>query len=665
MNATTLHNRRPPHRLRHLASLLVLSIGIAGLTGCAKPELEQTLFQDSTSGSGLEGYHGITHGAAWGDVDNDGLPDLYVTNHLNRAMLFRNLGNGRFADISQDYFTAADLGGDKHGAAWADYDNDGDQDLVQLTGAGRGEGAEAKHLFNNLGTRFEQVAESVGVDNPYGRTRMPLWIDINRDGRLDLFQGAEERFDKQEPPYFFLQQADGKFTASAAVPFASKSPSYCVTSALNGDAVSHLLCRVQGKHTTSQVFDLSSQPARDLGLLPKTSFEDIAVADFNNDGKLDVFLARKNAAGPIAFGQVTETGLIADIRHDKGNVMQEIGFNFRSPGKVTVQVDSAWPRSALTGQQIYLGAGARPAGNMTFVLDPKQASLKGLPAHQPGKQAGVYIGYSGKEHWEVRVTAPQSALPADKNKNQQITLKLHSDAGINNLTSVGMETVEEAAPSRLFINSGGKLSEEADKRGLNERVVAGINTVVGDFDNDMDMDIFVLASGEIGMQDNLLLLNRGDGQFDVVAKAGGANGKRIGVGDSVTTADVDGDGFLDLLLSTGGSMGRSLGLHSQLGGYTLYRNTKNRHHWLKIDLEGRQSNRDGIGAVVQLNAGGKTQLRVQDGGVHERGQNHARLHFGLAQHVKIDSVTVRWPSGKTQQLKNIQADQILRIKEPG
>jgi hypothetical protein len=138
-----------------------------------------------------------------------------------------------------------------------------------------------------------------------------------------------------------------------------------------------------------------------------------------------------------------------------------------------------------------------------------------------------------------------------------------------------------------------------------------------------------------------------------------------GVGDSATVADFDGDGFLDLLLANGGSMGRSLGLPSDGGGYQLLRNVANNgNHWLMIDLEGTKSNRDGIGAVVHVTAVGVTQVRVQDGGVHHRGQNHARLHFGMARHARADQVTVRWPSGTVQTLQGVDTNQVLRVREP-
>ena len=74
------------------------------LIACSKSELPRKIFEDVTPASGLGEYVGMTHGAAWGDFDGDGLPDLYITNHLNKAQLFRNLGNGHFLDVTQDLF---------------------------------------------------------------------------------------------------------------------------------------------------------------------------------------------------------------------------------------------------------------------------------------------------------------------------------------------------------------------------------------------------------------------------------------------------------------------------------------------------------------------------------------------------------------------------------
>ena len=145
----------------------------------------------------------------------------------------------------------------------------------------------------------------------------------------------------------------------------------------------------------------------------------------------------------------------------------------------------------------------------------------------------------------------------------------------------------------------------------------------------------------------------------MASPAGGAAGSDLGRGDSAVTADYDQDGFVDLFVSNGWDS-PPLGL----GPHQLFRNLGNSNHWIEIDLEGVTSNRDGIGASVLVTAGGLTQYRSRDGGMHARAQNHTRLHFGLGSNTMIDQLVVKWPSGLVQQLESIPADQILKVREP-
>jgi len=664
-----IENIPPTASARRMIALRSVA-GVASailLIGCSSHEKDVTLFRDVTRGSGLEAYVGMTYGAAWGDFDGDGRPDLYVTNHWNPvgAKLYRNLGDGRFEDVTERYFDPKDLTGDKHGAVWADFNNDGRPDLVQMIGASRGVGVNPKRLFLNRGTGFEDAAETLGVANSYSRARMPLWYDFNRDGLLDLFEGADSRLDNFEPPYVFLQEG-GKFTASMdAMKFASRSPRFCIITALNNDSQTDLVCRVAGGHVTSQVFDMAGLPARELAnALPRTAFEDVAAADFDNDGSIDLFMTRRYPPGAVAFGRTGNEQVIADVWIDRTNVDNTVGFTFSSSGLLTYQVDSTWPRDALSVDRIHLGNRGGSPSRRNFTVPNGTNDAAGIAPNEPGKQAAVFIGMTSPGHWEVRVTAPREAIAAGKSSYQEVQIKVTSSQPITDLQSIGTPATVEEAPARLFMNRNGKLIEESDRRGVNTRLVAGVNVVAGDFDNDMHEDLFVLVSREIGKQQNLLLLNRGDGHFDVVHGAGGAGGDLWGVGDSVTTVDYDADGFLDLLIATGGSMGRSEGLPADNGGYHLYHNLGNGNHWIEIDLEGTKSNRDGIGAVVQVAAGGVTQTQVQDGGVHFGGQNFQRLHFGLAKYTQIDKITVHWPSGTLQELSKVASNRILHIREP-
>jgi Ca2+-binding RTX toxin-like protein len=185
--------------------------------------------------------------------------------------------------------------------------------------------------------------------------------------------------------------------------------------------------------------------------------------------------------------------------------------------------------------------------------------------------------------------------------------------------------------------------------------------VTGDFDNDMDEDVYIATTRSVVNTPNMLYENQGDGSFLAIPNAGGAAGTNLGTGDFVSTADYDRDGFLDLLIANGaGSFSPVIDTTT----YQLFHNQGNDNHWLEIDLEGVLSNRDGIGAQLFLTTNGITQLRQQDGGIHYSVQDHQRVHFGLGEYTQADSLTIRWPSGIVQRLVNISADQVIKIKEP-
>jgi hypothetical protein len=186
------------------------------------------------------------------------------------------------------------------------------------------------------------------------------------------------------------------------------------------------------------------------------------------------------------------------------------------------------------------------------------------------------------------------------------------------------------------------------------------SVVAGDFDNDMDIDLYLVCTGPVENLPNRLYENDGHGNFTLVPNAGGAAGSKLGRGDIAAVADYDRDGFLDLLVTNGADPSSPFVAD---GPYQLFRNQGNGNHWLEIDLEGTVSNRDGIGSSVVLEAGGVVQRREQGGGMHRFTQNHQRIHFGVAQHTHVDRLTIRWPSGIVQHLENVAADHIVSIRE--
>jgi hypothetical protein len=99
------------------------------------------------------------------------------------------------------------------------------------------------------------------------------------------------------------------------------------------------------------------------------------------------------------------------------------------------------------------------------------------------------------------------------------------------------------------------------------------------------------------------------------------------------------------------------------GPHQLFKNRGNNNRWIEIDLEGVDSNRDGIGTSVTVEVGGVSQIRFQRGGMNRITQNHQRIHFGLGDNKVVDRLTIKWPSGKIQDFKNVDADRILTINE--
>jgi hypothetical protein len=96
----------------------------------------------------------------------------------------------------------------------------------------------------------------------------------------------------------------------------------------------------------------------------------------------------------------------------------------------------------------------------------------------------------------------------------------------------------------------------------------------------------------------------------------------------------------------------------------LLRNeSSNSNHWITFQLAGTKSNRAAIGAKIKLIAGGMTQTEEIHSGGSYLSQNDLRVHFGIGPARKIDSVEIRWPSGTTENFKNLDADKFYNVLE--
>jgi hypothetical protein len=180
-----------------------------------------------------------------------------------------------------------------------------------------------------------------------------------------------------------------------------------------------------------------------------------------------------------------------------------------------------------------------------------------------------------------------------------------------------------------------------------------------DYNNDGWKDLFS-ANGDV---DNLVpnapqhdsLFENVDGkQFVDVSEQMGADFLRVGFQRGSAIADLNNDGFPDLVVT---SLNRKPRILLNSGG--------NGNHWLLIELTGRKSNRDAIGAKVKLTTpSGRTLHNHVTVSVGFMSSSDRRVHFGLGGETSAASLEIRWPGGATQILKNVAADQILKVEEP-
>jgi hypothetical protein len=132
----------------------------------------------------------------------------------------------------------------------------------------------------------------------------------------------------------------------------------------------------------------------------------------------------------------------------------------------------------------------------------------------------------------------------------------------------------------------------------------------------------------------------------------------------LTGTDSDGDGRC-VVAGNFSNKGRQDLIVRQAGGGSLlmFENNFPQRHWLEVSLRGRQSNRLGVGARLTATANGRKIVREMFPINSYRSQMPNRAHFGLAEATKVESLEIRWPSGKTQVLKDLQADAHLVIDE--
>jgi hypothetical protein len=428
-----------------------------------------------------------------------------------------------------------------------------------------------------------------------------------------------------------------------------------------------------------------------------------AVADFDNDGRSDIYvtnvggnaLYRNNGDG--TFDDVTQRAGVAAadgwpagaafVDYDRDGLLdlvvaRYLAWNFdNNPwcGPERLKVRGYCHPNAFKSVSHLL---YRNLGSGRFA-DVSEKS--GIAAH-PGKGLGVAIHDYNQDGWpDIAVANDSVAEQLFRNNGNGGFDEIGLEAGVayndrgQAFAGMGIDFDDydnDGSPDLLvnalslqgyvlFRNGKAGFEDVSERTGLSRFSMphSGWGMKFVDYDNDGWKDIFV-AQGHvldtisidfpgIPYQQKLLLLRNERGSF---ADVSGRSGPVFEVGRAARGAafgDFNRDGFVDVALNNND------------GPATLLRNVGRENNWIRIETVGTISNRDGIGALVQVvGESGVEQHSIVSTASSYLSASDKRVHFGLGKDRRIRTVEIRWPSGAVQTLHNQQSNQILVVTEP-
>jgi hypothetical protein len=443
------------------------------------------------------------------------------------------------------------------------------------------------------------------------------------------------------------------------------------------------------------------------GLIKRGWGMGVCVADYDNDGHEDVYVT---AYGPNVlfhnngngtFTDVTARAGVGDLHwstgcafgdYDRDGYVDLYVANYLTFDEATVPKRGTSPLCQFMGIDVMCGPLGLPGepdtlyhnnGDGTFTDVTQRAGI-----HDPGYYGfGVIFSDLDGDGWPDIYVANDSTPNLLFHNNRNGTFSetalfagvalsgegraqagMGVDAGDYNASGFFSIFVTNFSHDNntLYQNNGdGTFTDATFPAGLGESSLPylGWGTGFVDLDNDGLLDIFV-ANGHVYpeidrfnlgtkfLQRKQVYQNLGNGTFREITGEVGGDLLVEKSSRGVAFGDYDNDGRIDILIVNLNDLP------------TLLRNYGgNTNHWITLKLTGTRSNRDAIGARVALEAGGRRQIgEVRSGGSY-LSQSDSRLHFGLGDATSVAHLEVRWPSGLTETLENLQADQFYLLRE--
>ena len=371
--------------------------------------------------------------------------------------------------------------------------------------------------------------------------------------------------------------------------------------------------------------------------------------DVNNDGLLDLFVVnylqwKYDSKALCSYNGVAD---YCHPRYYKGTPNQL----FLNKGNGTFQdVSEAWGIRAQVGKGMGVGIA-------DYDLDGRPDLFVTNDAYY-----NFLFHNLGNKFQEVAFPAGV-ALPEDGNfvSGMGLDFRDFNNDGYPDLAFVAL--VNQTFP--LFQNTGKgdfrEVTSPSAMRALSIRM-SGFGAALYDFDNDGWKDLFVTrgdveslpVSGHEVDQYNTVFRNLGaNGKWSALTEEAGLNASPAARHRGCAFGDLDGDGRVDVVATA----------LSRPPEIWMNRTTPS-GHWLDIALEGTKSNRDGIGARIKLIARSGVQYNHMTTSVGYASSSDGPVHFGLGPDTKAESIEIRWPCGVVQTLQDVAADRVIKVKEP-
>lgn len=545
------------------------------------------------------------------DVNNDGLPDIFLTYPLKRAQdraaLYLNRGGFRFERVplpSLDEFVAHPTQqGLPSGALWLDIDNDGDQDLLLLVGYGKLRLLE-NQLIQTGKLSFVDSTAKWGLADVHSVALAANALDWDRDGRLDIIVGQG-----------FNPYLSGYNQPTPLNVFALPQPEY------DGDRrMLNFMHRtwynanngggVQLWHNMGNT--LARQDPGAQGIDGQRWTLAIGTADFNGDGWPDLYLANDFGPDQLLLNRhdgrwqaVTGT-LVGTIGRDTYKGMNATTADFDANGWPDLYVSNVHHKLQAEGSLLWLNGGV--TANEQNRFRDEAMSRGALNERRFG--------------W--------GAAAGDLDRDGHIDI-LQANGMIDN-------TYEPNAPQNTC----------PDYWYWNEKIALTGPEVHGYADRWADLRGRCIFPAE----GNRVYLNKGQYFVDVAEQVGWGE---KGVSRAIALADFDNDGALDVLVTR------------QFAPATLYRNVSQPRAWIGIDLvgNGRTCNRDALGSKIVLVGPSGRQVREQVAVNGFSAQSEHRLLFGLGDVQALEplSVTVDWCGRGQQQVFELVPNRYHRLEQ--